>query len=589
MKAHLPFYLYIPLLILFSSFPAEKRETSDTLPSNLEKELLKKLPEARNEKKLDILHQLQQLNLYTNKDKYYNDLLLEEATAQKNNDYQSIGLSNRVAYYFRRLDTDSIFYYADLAEKFDRENKFYKDLFLVRQMVVYRYFDQGEFSLGFKYAEEMNAEALKIDDPYVKITTLITLARTYVAIRSYNVAINFLLEALDIKEKELEKAPYKRLECYIPLIDSYKRLDNYSMVEKYCDQMKEEIEKIELKYPTYNLSDFKNNLLFYSTYILIRNGDLDEAQKKIEEGEKRICENKVPTFKLILDNIKLHYYAARGDRKNVKHIFDATYQYCIDNHLENETFDLLLFEAETLHKVKEYEMASDAYRALYLHNDSISKERYLSGVDQLRMEYELDRKEDEIQQQKELLTSQNRFNLILGISILALLFTLYIILKNMREIREKNRLLFSQIKELNRTKKELQEFKDLVQEKTFSSRKENGANGKNKLFEETELHMLQKRPFIRSEYGRKDLVQHMGTNEVYLSKAIREASDMTIQEYINSWRMEYAKQLLLEDMGQTIESVATSAGFTSIRSFYRLFKEAHGMSPNEFRNYTQNT
>ena len=65
--------------------------------------------------------------------------------------------------------------------------------------------------------------------------------------------------------------------------------------------------------------------------------------------------------------------------------------------------------------------------------------------------------------------------------------------------------------------------------------------------------------------------------------AIFEPTGLSIAKRISSARMERAKQLLMTRRGATILEIALACGFYSTSTFYRVFSELHGMSPNRFR------
>ena len=57
-----------------------------------------------------------------------------------------------------------------------------------------------------------------------------------------------------------------------------------------------------------------------------------------------------------------------------------------------------------------------------------------------------------------------------------------------------------------------------------------------------------------------------------------------LSAYINNYRLEYAYRLLRDlDNKQTIDGIAKASGFSTVRTFQRLFKERYGMTPAEFR------
>jgi AraC-like DNA-binding protein len=67
-----------------------------------------------------------------------------------------------------------------------------------------------------------------------------------------------------------------------------------------------------------------------------------------------------------------------------------------------------------------------------------------------------------------------------------------------------------------------------------------------------------------------------------LNRLFREFVGMTAGEYIYAAKIKEAKKLLLET-DRRIEIIAERIGYTSSRGFYKVFKEATGMTPSEYR------
>lgn len=538
-------------------------------------------------KKLETLHKLQQLFLYETKDNHYNNLLLEEAILQRNIQYQSIALSNKVAYHYRFFDTDSIFHYAEIAENFTNRYNLIRDRFLIKELVVRRYLEQGHFSLGLKKAHDMNEEASKTNNIDARIASLIALSEAYRAMDHPDEAIQYMTEALayDKINPTREETPYKRQECYSGIILAYKKAKDYDQVLIYCDSLRLENQNIKKRHPTFNLYDFEMGYLLYSAEALIYTGKLEEANRRINEADGLLNKEGVSFFHYLLNAAKAHYYTKIEDWDNAWLYYDTAYNFCIENQLENETRDLLKFKSSLLSRLNKYEEAVTAYKELSQHIDSVNRERFLYEINELRISYEVDKKETQIAQQEEKIHLRTQYIIFLAIFAVLLLIALFFILKYSKEITKKNHLLFNHNKELTQTKMQLLAFKESIQQRMG---KTNDSNGNHEdLYEKVELFMTTNIPYVNSEYGRRNLITDMNTNEVYLAKAIREAMNMTIQEYINFWRTEHSKYLLLKDMNQTIEAVAMDSGFTSLRNFYRLFKDAYGMSPSQFRNYVR--
>ena len=102
--------------------------------------------------------------------------------------------------------------------------------------------------------------------------------------------------------------------------------------------------------------------------------------------------------------------------------------------------------------------------------------------------------------------------------------------------------------------------------------------------------MLEKeKNFTDSNLTREDLASMLGTNYKYVCDAIRECtSGMSVTEFLNMKRLEYATELLLtSDMA--VSEIADLCGFNSRSYFNRLFRSRYGVTPVEYRKNPKNT
>ena len=99
-----------------------------------------------------------------------------------------------------------------------------------------------------------------------------------------------------------------------------------------------------------------------------------------------------------------------------------------------------------------------------------------------------------------------------------------------------------------------------------------------------ETLMQSEQLFLNPELSRKELANRLYTNENYLVNAIRDYHNgQTFSDYVNSWRLKYACQLLQGNLEFSIKEVSGEVGFSSYKYFHQLFREEFGMSPSEFR------
>ena len=73
-------------------------------------------------------------------------------------------------------------------------------------------------------------------------------------------------------------------------------------------------------------------------------------------------------------------------------------------------------------------------------------------------------------------------------------------------------------------------------------------------------------------------------NKTYLSAHINNKYKMTFREWINSLRIEYAKEIMTEDPTRINDEIAKLAGYTSRTHFIKVFTDLEGQSPSNWKN-----
>jgi AraC-like DNA-binding protein len=88
--------------------------------------------------------------------------------------------------------------------------------------------------------------------------------------------------------------------------------------------------------------------------------------------------------------------------------------------------------------------------------------------------------------------------------------------------------------------------------------------------------------YTDADMDRNRLAQLLGTNEHYVTDAIRECADgKTVSIFLNEYRLRYAARLLATTK-DSVALIAELSGF-SRSSFFRIFSEVYGMSPSDYR------
>lgn len=108
----------------------------------------------------------------------------------------------------------------------------------------------------------------------------------------------------------------------------------------------------------------------------------------------------------------------------------------------------------------------------------------------------------------------------------------------------------------------------------------------NEKLREKLLELFEKEKLYRqSDLKITDLSEKLKTNRTYISNLINTEFSSTFSDFVNQYRIKDAKQLLTAKNSRvySLEFIAEKAGFGSLSSFIRVFRETEGITPGKFR------
>ena len=71
-------------------------------------------------------------------------------------------------------------------------------------------------------------------------------------------------------------------------------------------------------------------------------------------------------------------------------------------------------------------------------------------------------------------------------------------------------------------------------------------------------------------------------SEKYISRYFKEHFHITLSQYVNHLRLEYARQLL-QDTTLPVTEIAMQSGYQNVSYFIRSFKKTYGVPPLRYR------
>ncbi|MBO4753232.1 MAG: helix-turn-helix domain-containing protein [Bacteroidales bacterium] len=103
-----------------------------------------------------------------------------------------------------------------------------------------------------------------------------------------------------------------------------------------------------------------------------------------------------------------------------------------------------------------------------------------------------------------------------------------------------------------------------------------------RLMQSIDHAMIEKQLFLNSELKLTDVAVELDMTPRNLAECIKVSEGSSFAQYVNKYRVEYAKRLLLEQPEKKLTNVAIESGFANETSFFRTFKSITGTTPREW-------
>lgn len=150
--------------------------------------------------------------------------------------------------------------------------------------------------------------------------------------------------------------------------------------------------------------------------------------------------------------------------------------------------------------------------------------------------------------------------------ILVILFTVY---------RKKDRMYTDLVKKHQELIKKRKEERESIINKTDSKEKM-----ETDLFNRIENLMDKDKVYRNADISLETISEMLGTNRTYISNVINKYSGMSFSNYVNSFRIREATELISDTSKDIlVKTLYSRIGYNSISSFYRAFQKETGCTP----------
>ena len=95
--------------------------------------------------------------------------------------------------------------------------------------------------------------------------------------------------------------------------------------------------------------------------------------------------------------------------------------------------------------------------------------------------------------------------------------------------------------------------------------------------------VVEEKQFLNSDLTVSDIAKQLDTHRNNISSCVNLIKDCNFTQYVNGYRIDYAKQLMRQHPDMKLNTVGLESGFANETSFYRTFKMITGKTPSEWK------
>lgn len=103
-----------------------------------------------------------------------------------------------------------------------------------------------------------------------------------------------------------------------------------------------------------------------------------------------------------------------------------------------------------------------------------------------------------------------------------------------------------------------------------------------------ESKMIEEKFYLNENFSSQDVLVHFDITRNKLDELLTHIKGVSFADWLNSLRIEYAKNLLINNNKYTIDAISSISGFSSRSAFYAAFKKVTNITPTEFIRQVKN-
>lgn len=391
-------------------------------------------------------------------------------------------------------------------------------------------------TLGLKYARQSYEYSKETNNYWLRYTSALCLADTYLFLKDYTRSLRYISEAESL-------LPY--LHNYSPsiLYDMRARVQTAIGSYEKASQNFQRAKDLSLHTPERYLNYLNN-----------------EAESKM----------------------------AKGDMAAAKILLDSVLNISSDTTNTHARINALGLKSILNEKLGDLNGALHYQRAYNELKNATNKTNTMRMMSEAHVKWGLDNLSNQLAQQKiATLKHQRNFNIAI-IGIIAMIICITILYYYHFKLKHLHKGIVNQMKmAVNREetmKLQIEELKQVKETPSKPAEISPNVKSSQSIIKDIEQFLTNEKAYKDPHITRDSLAEAIGTNSSYVTRAISECYKMNFKQYINNYRIHEAIKILSDPDDDTpLKAIGTEIGFNSTTSFYNHFKEATGMTPAAYR------
>ncbi|MCM1318542.1 MAG: helix-turn-helix domain-containing protein [Bacteroides sp.] len=304
--------------------------------------------------------------------------------------------------------------------------------------------------------------------------------------------------------------------------------------------------------------------------ILFDMGRYDEAELWLDKAltaADRAQASNLPEIYLCYAKI----YARSGNISRSDAMIQKGLRACDSLSTKSSLAELYELKSQNRERAGDYRMALEAYKLYKIRCDSIYDAQERQSVNELRVQYDIDKREREADLSRLMLANERNRNAVLVVSLCSVLLILIILTWHYQKLRR----LYKKIVIRQREEMECEKAASMPREERTDEIYANLC----RLMEEEKI-------YTDSHLTRDRVAEMLGTNRTYLTQIIKTYTGKSYPQFVNGYRIRHALRVLsdAETADYPLKALSTDLGFSSLSTFYKTFQNEVGMTPSMYKN-----